>query len=71
MKRFLVLFAVLVPLSWFIAGCGGSGGSSSSKPTTEATPEKMQSMQEAMKREKMKMAEKAKGGGVPSGAAKQ
>jgi hypothetical protein len=24
MRRLLVLFAVLIPLSWFIAGCGGT-----------------------------------------------
>ena len=55
MKRLLVLFAVLVPLSLFIAGCGGAGGSSGTKSgtksrerlATEATEE--QKMQQRMK----------------------
>lgn len=49
MKRLLVLFAVLVPLSWFIVGCGGttsSSGKVSSEPTAE---QKMASMKEKAK----------------------
>ena len=38
MKRLVVWVAVLVPLSFFVAGCGGVGGSSS-KPSTPTTPE--------------------------------
>jgi len=47
MKRLLVLVAVLVPLSVFIAGCGGAGGSSGTPPTSE---EQKQMEEEEMKR---------------------
>ena len=53
MKRLLVLVAVLVPLSFFVAGCG-TGGSSGSKATTpskedqEKTKAHMQEMQKKM-----------------------
>ena len=67
MKRLLVLFAVLVPLSLFIAGCGGTGGSSGKA----VTPEKTQQMQEMMKAGKAKMMEQAKGGGATGEAEKK
>jgi predicted small lipoprotein YifL len=35
MKQLLVLSAVLVPLSLFIAGCGGSGGTDASPAKAE------------------------------------
>jgi hypothetical protein len=63
MKRFLVVFAVLVPLSFFVAGCGGSGGSSSSK-SGQLSPDQQKQMQEAM------MKQKAKEGGTPGAPAK-
>ena len=69
MKRLLVLFAVLVPLSLFVAGCGGTGGSS-----VKAGPEsekKMQEMKEMMMKGKAEMMQKGQGGGTPGGAAKQ
>jgi hypothetical protein len=49
MKRLLVLSAVLLPLSLFIAGCGGSGGSSGKK--TEMTPEQMEQQKAKVKAE--------------------
>lgn len=68
MKRLLVLFAMIVPLSLFIAGCGGSGGSSgkSSEPTAEQKKEMQEKMQEKMKSGKM-----GKGGGGPVEGAKK
>jgi len=55
MKRLLVLFAVLVSLSWFIAGCGGTGDSSRRRPRNDRVyTRKGASMQEAMQREKAK-----------------
>ena len=68
MKRLLVLFAVLVPLSLFIAGCGGTGGSSG-KTSANPTPEQKKQMQEEMMKGKMLM--KEKGGGMPGEAAKK
>jgi hypothetical protein len=47
MKRLLVLVTVLVPLSLFVAGCGGTGGSSPTKPKTE--DEKRQMMEQMKK----------------------
>ena len=56
MKRLLVLVAVLVPLSFFIAGCGGIGGSSGGKglPSKEEMEKKSVEL-------KQKMAEMNKG----------
>lgn len=67
MKRLLVLFAMIVPLSLFIAGCGGSGTSSgkSSEPTAEQKKEMQEKMQEKMKSGKM-----GKGLGPVGGAKK-
>jgi hypothetical protein len=48
MKRLLVLFVVLVPLSLFIAGCGGTGDSSSK---TEMTPDQKEQMKANVKAE--------------------
>jgi hypothetical protein len=61
MKRLLVLVAVLVPLSFFVAGCGGSGGSSAN--TKEPTKEEMQKNSAELKQ---KMAEMKKGMGARS-----
>ena len=65
MKRLLVLFAVLVPLSFFVAGCGGMGGSSgkSAQPTEEQKQKMQKEMQEQMKKMQGGMQ-----GGVPGGA---
>ena len=41
MKRLLVLLAVLVPMSWCVAGCGGAG--------SHPAPGKQPSMQEQAK----------------------
>jgi len=59
MKRLLVLVAVLVPLSLFIAGCGGTGGSSggSSGPTPEEQQQIQEQMQSEQMQEQMKMME--------------
>ena len=69
MKRLLVLFAVLVPLSLFIAGCGGGTGGSSGKssgtPSAEEKEKMGQKMQEMMKSGKMG------GGPIPVDAAKK
>ncbi len=59
MKRLLVLFAVLVPLSFFVAGCGGTGGSSGSKGTV--AKEEQEKMKAAMAEQMAKM----KGGTMP------
>lgn len=66
MKRLLVLFAVIVPLSLFIAGCGGSGGPSgkSSEPTADQKKQMQEKMEEKMKSGKM-------GGGGPVEGAKK
>jgi hypothetical protein len=64
MKRLLVLVAVLVPLSLFIAGCGGTGGSSG-----KSSGEPPKQVQEEMKGKMNEMMQK--GGGVPGGAAKK
>jgi len=66
MKRLLVLFAVLVPLSLFIAGCGGTGGTGGSKgaPPKEAQEEMKSKMMEKMKSGTMPGMQ----GGTPSGA---
>jgi len=58
MKRFVVLFAVLVPLSLFIAGCGDKGASSGG-PSGGPSAEQKEEMQNKMK-EKMEQ-----GGGMP------
>jgi hypothetical protein len=57
MKRLLVVFAVLVPLSFFVAGCGGTGGPSG-KTATEPTQDQKQQMMKA----KMEMEQKGKVG---------
>ena len=62
MKRLLVLVAVLVPLSFFIAGCGGGGSSGSGGlPSKEEMEKKSAEM-------KQKMADIKKGytSGAPS-----
>ena len=69
MKRLLVLFAVLVPLSLFIAGCGGTGGSSGKK--SELTAEQKEQMKAQMMKAKMQGMDKAKGGEIPGNAAKK
>ena len=53
MKRLLVLVAVLVPLSLFITGCGGTGGSSGK---TEKTPEQKEQIMKQMQEQTMKKA---------------
>jgi hypothetical protein len=51
MKRFVVLFAVLVPLSLFIAGCDGASSKGKSSTETKGQQEDMQrKMQESMKK---------------------
>jgi hypothetical protein len=66
MKRLLVLFAVLVPLSLFVVGCGGTGGSSGKKEMAAEQKEQMKAqMQEGMK----KMMPQSPGQGMPGGAA--
>jgi len=69
MKRLVVWVAVLVPLSFFVAGCGGVGGSSS-KPSTPTTPEQKKQMQEMMTKGEMKMMPGTRGG-TPGQAAKK
>lgn len=50
MKRLFVLFAVLVPLSLFIAGCGGAPSkSSSSTPGPDEQKQMAEQMQKTMK----------------------
>ncbi len=50
MKRLLVLVAVLVPLSLFVAGCGGLGGSSGKGDLTQEQKDQLKAkMQEQMK----------------------
>ena len=51
MKRLLVLVAVLVPLSFFTAGCGGAGGSPN-KSATAPSPDKQKEMMEMMQKGK-------------------
>jgi predicted small lipoprotein YifL len=63
MKRLLVLVAVLVPLSFFLAGCGGSGGPAG-KSLSELNAEQKQ-MQKEMQR-KMEEAAKAGKGMMPA-----
>jgi len=54
MKRLLVLVAMLAPLSWFIAGCGGpSATSSKSEPKPEEKQQMAEKMQQMMKSGKM------------------
>jgi len=68
MKRLLVLFAVLVPLSLFIAGCGGTGGSSG-KSSGQGTAEEKQKMAEKM--QQMMKTGKMNTGGAPVEAEKK
>jgi hypothetical protein len=70
MKRLLVLFAVLVPLSLFVAGCGGSGGSggSSGKKAIEQTQEQGKKF---MQEQGKNITAKATQGGTPGEAAKK
>ena len=66
MRRFVVLVAMLVPLSLFAAGCGGGGADSTSSKKTEA--EKKMMMEGAMKggmKEGGMMSKEGKGAGVP------
>jgi hypothetical protein len=68
MKRLLVLFAVLVPLSLFVAGCDSTGGSSGS--SSALTAEQKKQKEEDMKKQMAgKMNPSAKQGGAPSEAA--
>jgi len=67
MKRLLVLFAVLVPLSLFVAGCGGTGGSSGKK---EMTAEQKEQMKAQMKKGMAKM-QMEPGKQIPGEAAKK
>ena len=67
MKRLLVLFAVLTPLSLLIAGCGGQGGGSSKGPVVdqkEMMQTKMKGMDPATKM-KMMSGTDPKGTGTP------
>lgn len=61
MKRLLVLVAVLAPLSWFMAGCGGSPGTTpeEQQQIEQQTQEEMQTeeMQEQMKKMEQQAAE--------------
>jgi len=74
MKRLLVLFAVLVPLSLFIAGCGGTGGAK-----TAVSPKTVEKLQEQGKKTMMEqgknimaeMTQKGTQGGTPGEAAKK
>ncbi len=50
MKRLLVLLVILLPVSWFVAGCGA-------KATPTAPPAKEQ--QDAMKKAQMEMMKNA------------
>ncbi len=69
MKRLLVLVAVLVPLSLFGAGCGGSGGGTSSdKASIEKITQKNMEEQKKIFQEKAGM--KKPTGGTPGEAAK-
>ena len=56
MKRLLVLFAVLVPLSLFIAGCGGTSSAPSKKSSEPTAEQKMGSMKEKGKQPGMEKA---------------
>jgi hypothetical protein len=51
MKRLLVLVAVLIPSSLFVAGCGGTGGSSG-KAAIEQTQQKQMEAQQKMFQER-------------------
>jgi hypothetical protein len=65
MKRLLVLFAVLVPLSLFVTGCDGAGGSGKSgQPSAEDKQKRMEETQQKMKA--MKMATGQAPGGAPT-----
>jgi hypothetical protein len=66
MKRLLVLVAVLVPLSFFVAGCGGTGGSSGEKGK-QVSKEEMTTKSAELKQ---KMAEMKKGMGTPGAPSK-
>jgi hypothetical protein len=61
MKRLLVLVAVLVPLSLFVAGCGGAGASPD-KAGGQFTEAKKQEMKEMMMKSKAKMETEQPGG---------
>jgi hypothetical protein len=41
MKRLLGLLVVLIPVSLFVAGCGGSGGGKAGNPTGSMKPDEM------------------------------
>ncbi len=69
MKRLLVLFAVLVPLSFFVAGCGGGTGAPSGKSSGPVPAEEKQKMAEKMQ-QNMKSG-KMNTGEAPADAAKK
>jgi hypothetical protein len=71
MKRLLVLVAVLVPLSLFIAGCGGTGGSSGKTPAGTPTADQKQKLMEQMMKTKGQITPPAPGGGTPGEAEKK
>ena len=56
MKRLLVLIAVLVPLSLFFAGCGGSTGDGSKAQKAGVPPaDQQKQMMESMMKNKAEM----------------
>lgn len=63
MKRLSLLFAVLVSLSLFIAGCGGAGGSSG-KSSSIPGPDEQKKMGEQMQK-RMKEGKAATGAATP------
>jgi hypothetical protein len=66
MKRLLVLVAVLVPLSFFVTGCGGGG--SSGKGGEPAAEEKQKRFEEMQKMKGNMM--KGQGGKAPVDSSK-
>jgi hypothetical protein len=67
MKRLLALFALLVPLSLFVAGCGGQGGSSGKGGMTE---EQKQQLKDQMQKGMAKMGHGPQQGTPGEGAKK-
>ena len=62
MRRLLVLLVVLLPLSWFVMGCGGAGGpaqtKSASGPPSKEQMEKAKRVAEESAKQSMERQQK-------------